>query len=143
MKQAQPITSFHQETSADVSQALIDIQGSGQKVRLFYGDPVSGKAWPEVTEVFGRIGADEEQAPVFIDQGGQIRDSSIVGILGRAGKWLYRHPKLDLGAWEIIESPDEDYLDAVTYNGQVIELFKKAGQSRRFKDYMTGRRATR
>lgn len=143
MKQAQPIARFHRETCAQVRQALSDIQGSGQKVRLFYGDPKSGKAWPEVTEVFGRVGADEEQAPAFIDQGGQIRDDSIVGILGRAGKWLYRHPQLDLGTWEIIPSPDDDYLDAVTYNGEVIELFKRAGQSRRFKDFMTGRRASR
>jgi hypothetical protein len=117
---------------------------------LFYGDPKSGKAWPETTGVFGRIGVDPGaiQVPILLTIDGNPRgcpvlDSSIVGILGKAGKWHYRHRLFDVGTWDIIPATNENYMDAVTFNSEVIELFKKVGQARRFKDFMSGRRANR
>jgi hypothetical protein len=144
------MTHFHKDTSAEVRKVLTDLHRSGQRVRLFYGDPKSGKAWPEVVDVFGRIGVDpgEIQVPILrtvdgSDKGGKIRDSSIVGILGKGGQWHYRHPSFSVGEWAVIPAPNEDYLDAVTFDGGIIELFKKIGQARRFKDFMSGRRANR
>jgi hypothetical protein len=74
--------------------------------------------------------------------GGAILDHCIVKIQeGR--RVLYQHPKYNAGKFSALPSDLEDYHTNVYIDGELHARFKKPGQSRRWIDFMTGKRMSK
>lgn len=116
-----------------VKRVITEACGTSRRLRLFYGDRDTGKAWPEENGVAGSIGASMGpcRVPLLLhnsrsDGGGSILTGCIVGI--KAGQyWLYQHPSFDVGAWTIGAPVTEGYQSAVYHNGELHAQFKRAG----------------
>lgn len=143
-------TTYKDETPAAVVDALERARLNGQRVRLFYGDAATGRAWPEENDVAGRIGRSmgPQKIPLLIANprdagGGGVLDSCVVAIATGPDRFTYRHPQFSVGAWRVIPSDLPDYAEAVTHDGEIHARFKRAGQGARYVDFMTGKRMAR
>lgn len=79
-----------------------------QILRLFYGDPETGRDWMEEADVIGEVGRSTgaHKIPLLIepgeDGGPGILTKNVVRLMGaESGKELYRHPKYHLPEMEI------------------------------------------
>ncbi|WP_045364416.1 hypothetical protein [Methyloceanibacter caenitepidi] len=136
-------TYFNEKTPDDVKRALERARVNGERVRLFYGDTETGKAWLEEYGVAGTINRSTGpcKIPLIIASsrshgGPAILDSCIVAIRGRHG-WLYRHPQFDRGAFTMHygETPIR-----VSHNGETWATFKTPKQALRRIAFMRGER---
>ena len=135
------------KATARVRAALDLVHGTEQRVRLFYGDVNTGKAWNEEHDVMGTVGKSTGRAPVLLliptrrsMGGGAILDRCIVGIQASPALWLYRHKSLDLGQWDVGLAVSDGFLEASYRDSGLVGQFKKPGQARRHCDYMEGNR---
>lgn len=120
---------------------------SKRRIRLFYGDTETGKAWAEEFGTIGTVGRSTGREPCFLlihnarsMGGGAILMNSIVGIQCAPGTWLYRHPSLDLGQWAIAPSDLPQYAAAVTHNGAIHARFNRPARAERYAAFMRGDR---
>lgn len=100
-------TSYDERTPVEVARLLENQRVSGTRVRLFFGDTTTGKAWPEENDVTGRLGRSmgPVKVPILLAKGnsmggGAVLDHCIVAILTEHG-WLYKHPTFSTGEWVI------------------------------------------
>ena len=92
--------SFHNETPEEVCQILANANRTSEKVKLYFGDKLTGRDWNEEYDTIGRIGksAGDIHVPILLKTkrsigGGQILDHCIVKIKSMAsGMTLYQHP---------------------------------------------------
>lgn len=136
---------FDTRTPSDVRKAIASAHRSGQRVRLFFGDRETGRAWAEESDVLGTIGASMGgcRVPLLIRDarsigGGAILDSCIVAMFDcTTGRTLYKHAAFSVGAWAVVASDLPSYAEAVTLDGEIHARFKKRGQAARFVAFMT------
>lgn len=139
---------FTEQCPGALRDLLADLSRSSDKVRLFYGDTATGKAWAEENDVLGTIGRSMGpcKVPLLIGRGqhggGAVLDSCIVAVL-RNGVLVYKVPGFDVGAWAVVLSDIQGYAEAVTHDGAVHARFKKAGQAGRYCQFMRGERMGR
>jgi hypothetical protein len=99
-------TYYRKGTDPKVIQVLEEARQSGKKVRLFYGDPDTGKLWHEEYDVCGTIGRSMGplKVPLLIEGnasgGGSILQENIMRIIVDHQQ-LYRHPKYREPKYEV------------------------------------------
>src|ERR1019366_345263 len=115
--------------------------------RLFYGDPIYGRAWPEENEVIGHIGRSTGRTPIPLliptarsMGGGSISTENIVAILDYPRHFLYRHPLFHTGIWTIGQPTDPGYAVTVLHDGELHAQFKHAWQAPPYIEFMRGER---
>lgn len=101
-------TWFDYETPAKVRRILEQYRKNDGRLRLFYGDRITGRDWMEENDVVGRIGRScgRQQIPLLIaegeDGGRGVLDSCIVRIVDAdTREELYRHGKYHLPEMQI------------------------------------------
>lgn len=146
-------TYYHIETPDAVIRELERLRGTDTRVRIFCGDVTTGKAWTEEWHNMGRIGRSTGRIkiPLLIanarSMGGPgLLEHCILGIrlIGGGRPWLYKNPKLDIGAWTASELNDP--VNYPTYKGEVYhdgELYARCAtlaKAQRLAEYMAGKR---
>jgi hypothetical protein len=141
---------FYDATAPDaVIMALETARARGARVRLFIGDPATGKAWQEEYDVCGRVSRTmgPVKAPLLINNarslgGGIIGAAHVVAVMTAPGCFLYKHPTFYTGTFKAVASDMPEYksaaIDAET--GGIIARFKHETGARRWVDFMHGAR---
>jgi hypothetical protein len=142
-------TAYDTRTAPSVITELEMARTHGDRLRIFYGDPVTGRDWLEEHGVTGTIGRStgQLQIPLIIHSnrshgGSEILTENILRIM-RDGKDIYRHPNYVKPTFEIKPHDDEFFRQGVYVNGYLHAGFETKRQAQRWIDYMSGKRATR
>lgn len=127
-------TSYHDGTPDQVISWLETSRSRKQRIRIFYGDTVTGKAWEDENDVIGHVGRStgREKVPLLIHSmashgGCAILDDCIIRIdtKGSDGtiRTVYSHPTFNNGTWEVraeeYEHHDEARREKGTYKAAV------------------------
>ena len=144
------------DTPQAVKDALLNAKSSGQRVRLFYGDRVTGRDWGEENDVTGTVSASTGWFKCLIilanarSHGGPaILTANIVRMLVN-GREVYRHPKYHSPNYRItqplegqpadlpvcVDASKDDFLR----DWENVANFKTLAQAQRWIDFMRGRR---
>ena len=145
---------FHDEAPADLAAVLEQLYQSKERIRVFYGDRVTGRVWPEEYNVLGRIGRStgSQKCPLLINNarsrgGPALLDHCILRIDVRAGRYnpmratayrtIYTDPRY--------QEPDghielEDGCYAVYFNDEVAGNFKSQREAVNFSNFLFGKR---
>lgn len=141
---------FEPNTPDEVRRVLTDAMRSGQRVRIFCGEPDTGEAWAEEWGTVGYVGRTTGplRSPLLVANsrsvgGDLIMTSRVVGIMGQGGAWLYRHPKLNLGAWTVEPSDLAGYPFSVKRDGETHANMKTEAKAERLRAFMAGERFAR
>lgn len=134
-------TFFHAQTDEIVCGCLLEAMKRGQRLRLWYGDTKTGKAWHEEHDTIGYIGRScgPVKIPLLIKNsqstgGGGILDHCIVAITTAQGRSaIYRHPKFNQGKWSVVGAQ-------VLCDGELYANCKNEKQAQRLSGFMSGRR---
>jgi hypothetical protein len=144
--QKQPLH-FHHDTTDDIRRIICDLEGSGRRVRLFYGDTFTGRCWNDEWHTIGRISRSTGrlQIPLLVERrssfGGMgLIDSSIIAIQTAPGVFLYEHALFHTGLWSTGPAESEGYAVAVLHNGTVHAQFKRVDQAAPYIAFMKGER---
>lgn len=133
-------TAYHADTSERVIKALESARASRARIRVWYGDTNTGKAWAEENDVLGYVGRStgNVKIPLLVHNrgsfgGGAILDHCIVRIDITDGTTLYKHPSFNAGEWSI------DGAD-VYMGGQIQARFDTPEKAANYVSFMTGDR---
>jgi hypothetical protein len=96
---------FSERTSVKLQTLINHLYSSGERLRFWFGDTVTGKAWAEEHEIIGFIGKSTgiKPIPLLINNsrslgGGGLLDGSIIRIDRIQGKrTIYQHENFDHG----------------------------------------------
>jgi len=118
------------------------------RYRFWYGNPETGKAWPEECDVIGYVAysTGPKKIPLIVYRrscfgGVAILVENVVRIATTKGHVVYEHPNLDLGEWEIKDNgPEQDLRHDVYMDGILIARFQTSEKARRYVDFMLGKR---
>lgn len=144
-------TWFNAETPQAVRNALEAARKSGDTIRVFQGDPSTGRDWCEENDVMGRVGRSGGllKVPLLIadgeDGGGAILDHCVVKLVRcRDGKVLYQHPSYtppNLTIEPITEpvpGTTKQYTHAVHREGQLEARFTSMGAAAAYVAFLLG-----
>lgn len=125
--------------TAERAAAINDATARRAWVRVFYGDEATGAVDPCAVDTWGQLG-----------WGWTPDESAIVGIMGEARRWLWRHPAFDLGRLELRVRPlrEEERTGkgvgkneyAILHDGRRLDAFRNLSAANRRLAYLTGRR---
>jgi len=150
-------TSYHDDTPDKLIEDLEYARLNGLRVRLFYGDTLTGRDWGEEHDVCGFLGRSTgpNKIPILmynvLSMGGPgILDHCIVKLLvtGKYGAVTvaYLHPLYHHPAYSIKENRDPGYLypelpyEMRGFQCEVVARFKTFSRANRWFRFMTGRR---
>lgn len=139
---------FDSRTPVPVMRELSRAYRHGYRVRVYYGDHLTGKSWAEEFDIIGTIGRScgRVKIPLMIRSarstgGPGLLDHCIIAIQLTATKqFLYKCANFDPGTFSIVPAISPGYLDGVTRDGELCAQFKKPGQAARYVQFMTGQR---
>lgn len=101
-------TFFDPDTPDKVRRILERYRKSGDALRVFYGDPVTGKDWLDENDVVGTVGRSCGifKVPLLVEEGESggpaLLDHCVVRMTdGKTGRELYRHPTYNQPEFEI------------------------------------------
>jgi hypothetical protein len=153
-------TTYGTGTPSLVVDALERARSNGQRVRLFYGDNVTGQDWHEENDVTGTVGRScgSIRVPLLLANtrssgGGPISTENIVRLIVD-GREVYRHANYKQGVFTVREIGKLDecgklnlsragYTHAVDIGGENTANFKSFAQALRWVRFMQGERATK
>jgi hypothetical protein len=148
---------FHADTPADVRRIIRQHVHSGKRLRLFYGDPTTGRDWLSEFETFGTIGASTGslRVPLLIDRsqsyGAPISGDNVLRIQ-HDGRDLYTHPLYHLPLLTVrpvdsatraafaTDKHTRDLTHEVLAGATVHARFKSEARALRWCEYMRGER---
>lgn len=147
-------TTFNDRTPQEVRSELEHARLRDMRVRLWYGDTDTGKAWPEEHDVIGYIGRSSGRIRVpiilhnrFSASGPAIIDHRIVRIDEIATRnTVYQHPTFSSGferRWIVEDEPARLHgLSIVVKNDDMEEIarFRQFRSAQRFVAFMNGER---
>jgi hypothetical protein len=141
-------TYFHQETPEAVRAALDAAIATNHRLRVFYGDPDSGRCWNDEFHTLGTVGRSTGPicVPILLANsrsvfGGVILDASIIGIQFAPTWWKYRVPNFDVGQWEPGPAESPGYVAAAYCDGNLHAQFRRSeNQAIRYCEFMRGER---
>ena len=152
-------TTYEVTTAAGVIAALESARISGQRVRIFYGDAVTGCTWNEEHDVTGTIGRSTgtQKAALLINNarsigGGAILTDRIVHMIDvKTKRVLYSHKLFKLPQAQIVDSTaacwprnaEPRYTHAVKLDGVPRALFTSLARAARYAAFMTGLRGAK
>lgn len=153
------ITQFDKGTPEAVQRILEELRqnSSRPRVRLFLGDPETGKDWNEENDVTGMIGRSTGDHPILIlvnnrrSLGGPaILTAHVVKIVNiGTGETLYQHPTYHTARFFAVEGSDLPEYSATVYTQEmsspapVAEVYarcKSYASAYRLAAYMEGKR---
>jgi hypothetical protein len=143
-------TLYDPETPVKVRALLEAYRKSGDRVRLYLGDPRTGRAWLEEHDVLGRI--DRSMGPIKVPLlveagehgGGAILTECIVRILdARSKAEVYRHPTYHEPELALRRCTQKTHPYEVLADGAVHARFKTQAKAQAWVDFMQGRRMTK
>lgn len=138
---------FDSRTAPDVCETIARV-GAAKRVRVFYGDTQTGKAWAEENDVSGYVGRScgRVKVPLLIANsrsmgGGAMLSHCIVAIVRTSDKkCIYKHPTFDAGEWRIAPPSADGFAAEVLHNGKVHARFKSEESANRYCQFMRGER---
>lgn len=140
-------TWFHAETPQAVRSILERYRKSGERLRIFLGDPETGRDWLEENDVVGRIGRSmgTMKIPLMLadgEYGGPgILDHCIVKMQDvETGRVLWKHPTYRLPELRIVDGAKRGRVN-VLVDGQLHATFKTAGKAAAFVAFLAGETA--
>lgn len=141
-------TTYADSTDVKVIAIIENYMHSGKRLRVFYGDTVTGEDWGEENDVIGRIGRSmgTSKIPLLVYNrhsfgGGGIPCNSIVKIVDVASKRvLYRHSNYHQPVYTIKTSLAENLPYMVYANDKNVANFKSATSASNWVLFMTGKR---
>ncbi len=119
---------------------------TGERIRLWTGDPLTGKNWYDEYDVTGTVG--RSMGPIRIplliasprsSGGGAIGTDAIV-CLRVGGREVWRAPGFEMPAPVIKAEEFECYHCAAYLDGKLHARFKTQKSAQRWADFMSGRR---
>jgi len=139
-------TWYSPDTPQRVREVLEHARKHDIRLRLFYGDDVTGLDWMEENDVVGTIGRSTGalKVPLLIHNkcshgGPAILDDRIVRIISTSDKReLYRHPQYHLAVLAVVRNEHPDYAASVTANGDVHARFKTEKSAMNWIAFMRG-----
>ena len=142
------INTFDNGTNDRVKAILNSLNSTRERVRIFYGDVDTGKAWPEENDVLGYIGNSTGSSKIAIlvnnrasFGGGGILTACIVGVVTTTGRWLYKHEKFHTGEWKTTVSDFiTEFPAAALHDGEIHARFKTLKQAENYCKFMRGER---
>lgn len=151
-------TSYNKATSVKLMQLLEQLRIAGTKVRVWYGDNVTGASWNEENDTIGKIGRSTGsiKIPLLIagnDSGGfGLLDSCIVHMIDvKTKKVLYTHKLFKMPIAKVVDRSNYDfprvtpkeYTHAVLLNGVLYAQCKSLQVAERYAEFMTGKRVNK
>lgn len=150
-------TFYHKDTPRQIVNILERVRQNNTRIRVYFGDVTTGKAWAEEYGVIGTVNRSTgtRKIPLLVHNerslgGGAMLDNCIVKIMETQSKYvLYQHPSFDNGVWELGTPPDtigkvnlrtEGYTHAVNHNGKNHANFKNEASARHYMEFMQGTR---
>lgn len=118
------------------------------RVRIYYGDTVSGRDWNEEWMNFGYIcrSTGTEKIPILVCNsrsigGPAVLTNCIVKLAyASGGQVVWAHPKYFCNPHMIQPSAEPGYAEEVIRDNEVVARFSKPGQAAMWVDFMEGRR---
>ena len=142
-------TLFDPDTPVKVQAFLEAYRKTNSKVRIFLGNPETGKDWLEEFDVYGRIGRSMGPIKVALligygeQGGGAILTANILRMVDAASKReVYRHPLYQEPVFKIESSSVPGYPHAVHVNGENQSRFKTFAKAENWIEFMQGKRMT-
>lgn len=130
---------FHEKTPNQVKNVLNRLFQTRERIRVWYGDIDTGKAWPEEYDVLGVVGRSTGTKPIPLlvynsrSTGGPgLLDHCIVRIDTTVGKTLYKHPTFNDGI-------TVDGFSVLSH-GSIHAVCKTGSQARRLASFFKGER---
>lgn len=140
-------TAFHRDTTQEVRAILESAIRTGQRLRLFYGDALTGRCWNDEWHTIGKIGRScgASKIPLLVSNARSMRgmavlDHCIIAIQSAPGCFLYRHPLFHTGLWTTAPASAEGYAVDVLHNDSLHARFKREEQAAPYIAFMTGER---
>ncbi len=146
-------TYFDPGTDPLVQRALERYRKSGKRVRVFFGDPETGRDWCEEWDVVGQIGRSggTMKVPLLLPLGENfgpaIMTSKVLRVMDVAtNKDVYRHVKYQVPGLEIEPLADPELPNhkwAGYRDGELIARFRSNYEAVEWKEFVTGGIATK
>jgi hypothetical protein len=137
---------FHADTPKQVQDILTHLNMSKERVRLYYGDPVTGKSWLDEHDIYGTIGRStgNVKVPLLIYDsrsisGAHILDHCIIRIDTKY-RTLYKHPNFH--TCEFAQHDNDVY---TVHNGieMIHARLDSSASATRYIAWLTGKRFSR
>lgn len=142
-------TQFDPDTPVAVQAYLEAYRKTGAKVRLFLGNPETGKDWLSEWDAVGRVSRSMGplKVPLLVtpgeDGGGAILTACVLRIIDVASKReVYRHANYKEPIFEVTPSKEPGFTVDVSVYGSVHARFKSDAKAKDWVDFMTGRRVS-
>ncbi|MTJ94010.1 MAG: hypothetical protein F8N36_14305 [Desulfovibrio sp.] len=141
-------TWFEPDTPVAVQRVLERVRNSKAKIRIYFGDPTTGKVWIEGTDVIGFVGRSTGtlKTPQLLDsldprRRTDIPTLNIVRIQDvKTGSDLYRHPGFHLPRLSTVSSDIGGYEATVMADGKLVERFQSQEKAEAFVAFQKGER---
>ncbi len=138
-------TAYHTETSDKVIQALETARQNKQRIKIYFGDAITGKDWNEVHDTTGTIGRStgEIKIPLLIKTarsagGAAILDHCIVKIKDiKTGRIIYEHGNYKSPIIEIVPSDLPEYTHSTIVNGKLCGRHKSLKKAEMLKNKLS------
>lgn len=138
-------TWFKKDTRDAVKKVIDRLIHTGEKVRVFYGDPETGKSSMDEFDMIGSVGrlTGTLKAPILISEadgfGAPMQDDKVIRIIRvRDHKNLYKHPGFHLPEMKLVEAEHPQFKVSVMIEGQVAARFKSLGKACKWIAFMAG-----
>lgn len=139
-------TWFEMGTPDKVKQVLEQYRISKKRLRLFYGNPETGKGWNDEHDVLGTVGRSTGsiKIPLLIEKkasrgGSAILCENILRIVDASTKQeVYRNPVYKSPAFEIEAINLKGFTHSVSEGGQLLARFKTQSAAEKWVEFMSG-----
>jgi hypothetical protein len=142
-----------QDTPQAVKAALLDAKDTGARVRIFYGDPVTGRDWGQEHDVTGTVSRSTGWFKCLILVANSRSDGGPAILTGNTvrlyvgGQEVYRHPQYHQPTYTFGAVPaskwsagQDGYTHGVYADGENVANFKTYAAAHRWIAFMTGKR---
>lgn len=149
-------TSYNSKSNDNCIAAIERARLNSTRVRIWYGDNVTGASWNEEFDIVGTIGRSTgiHKIPLLINNsraigGGALLDSCIVHMIDTKTKQaLYSHKLFKMPIAIVQDRSQTDfpyntpkvYTHCVKINGQQHAFFKSESKAKRYAEFMSGKR---
>ena len=128
---------YHEETPEPLIRELERARIARRRIKIYLGDPKTGKNWNEENDTTGTIGLSRghhARYPILLETvrssgGGTLMDDRILK-LKVEGRTVYTHPNFKQSKFEIVQSKEPGYthsllIDGILYSNHKTERSAK------------------
>lgn len=139
-------TAYHEETCQEVINILENVRHNRSRIRVFFGDTITGEDWKEENDIIGYIGRSTGsiKIPLLVKNsssygGGALLDHCIVKITVDK-MTVYKHENYHLGELFITESGITEYPFSVFVDLKCQANFKTKEKAENYILFLKGER---